>query len=318
MWLTVRHDPERPKKGVYQMNRRDFIKGAVIAGAGLSLPEGLLVLTDPAQGAEKVDLAVAQGKSAAAIVRAAIDAMGGIKRFVSRGDVVVVKPNIGWDRLPEQAANTNPEVVGMIVKLCLEAGAKTVKVFDRTVNDPRRCYVQSGIADSVRVAGGEVLYIDERKFKEVKLGGEALKSWPLYTEVLDADKVINVPIAKHHGLATLTLGMKNWMGVIGGSRRQIHQKLDDSLVDLSRAIKPTLVVLDAIRILTANGPQGGDLRDVKRMDTVVVGTDQVAIDAYGATLFGMKGSDLGFVRAGSKAGLGTMDLSKLKVKKLTV
>jgi uncharacterized protein (DUF362 family) len=130
--------------------------------------------------------------------------------------------------------------------------------------------------------------------------------------------VINIPIAKHHGLAKLTMSMKNWMGVMGGSRRQIHQKLDESLVDLSTKIKPTLTILDAVRILTANGPQGGSLADVKKLDTIIVGVDQVAIDSYGATLFGMKGSDLGYVTLGHQIGLGQMDLSKLHIKKLQV
>jgi uncharacterized protein (DUF362 family) len=244
--------------------------------------------------------------------------MGGIKKFISRGDVVVIKPNIAWDRTPEQAGNTNPEVVAAVVKLCFEAGAKKVKVFDRPVNDPRRCYVQSGIAPAAGALGAVVDYVDERKFKDMAINGEALKSWPLYSEVFEADKVINVPIAKHHGLAKLTMSMKNWMGVMGGSRRQIHQKLDESLVDLSMKIKPTLTILDAVRILTANGPQGGSLADVKKLDTVIVGVDQVAIDSYGATLFGMRGSDLGYVRIGDKLGLGKMNLSKLRIRKIHV
>ncbi len=297
------------------MERREFLKAAAIAGIGLSIP-GIEGLLNSAYGSENIDLAVVHGASPSAITKAAIEAMGGIKRFISRGDVVVVKPNIGWDRLPEQAANTNPDVVATVVKLCFEAGAKKVKVFDRPVNDPRRCYVQSGIAPSASALGAEVNYVDDRKFKDVKINGRALKVWPLYTEVLEADKVINVPIAKHHTLANLTMAMKNWMGVMGGSRRQIHQKLDESLVDLAMTIKPALTILDAVRILTANGPQGGDLKDVKKMDTVIAGVDQVAVDSFGATLFGMKGSDLGYVRVGEKTGLGTMDLSKLKIRKI--
>ncbi len=258
------------------------------------------------------------GASPEKIVKAALDALGGIKKFISRGDIVVIKPNIGWDRTPEQAGNTNPEVVAAVVKLCFEAGAKKVKVFDRPVNDPRRCYVQSGIAPAVSALGAEADYVDDRKFKDMAINGQALKSWPLYTDIFEADKVINIPIAKHHGLAKLTMSMKNWMGVMGGSRRQIHQKLDESLVDLSSKIKPTLTILDAVRILTANGPQGGSLADVKKLDTIIVGVDQVAIDSYGATLFGMKGSDLGYVTIGHKIGLGQMDLSKLHIKKLQV
>lgn len=300
------------------MNRRDFIKLTAIAGIGLSIPRNFDSFIAPAEAAEKIDLAVAHGVSPSTITRAAIDAMGGMKKFVSKGDIVVVKPNIAWDRTPEQAGNTNPEVVGVVVQMCYEAGAKKVKVFDRPVNDPRRCYVQSGIADAAKAAGADVSYIDERKFKEMNIKGEALKSWPLYTEVFEADKVINIPIAKHHGLAKLTMSMKNWMGVMGGSRRTIHQRLDESLVDLSMAIKPTLTILDAVRILTANGPQGGSLSDVKKMDTVIVGVDQVAVDSFGATLFGMKGSDLEYVKIADNMGLGKMDISKLNIKRINV
>src|SRR5512147_518001 len=211
------------------MDRRTFLRTAAIGSIGLSLPS-----MDPATGLAAPpppDLAVAHGASPEKIVRAAVDALGGMKRFVSKGDVVVVKPNIAWDRVPEQAGDTNPEVVAAVVKLCYEAGAKKVKVFDRPVNDPRRCYVQSGIAPAASALGANVDFVDDRKFRDMEINGEALKSWPLYTELFEADKVINVPIAKHHGLAKLTLSLKNWMGVMGGSRRQIHQKLDDSLVD---------------------------------------------------------------------------------------
>ncbi|MBI4838278.1 MAG: DUF362 domain-containing protein [Nitrospirae bacterium] len=211
-----------------------------------------------------------------------------------------------------------PEVVAAVVRLCLEAGAKKVKIFDRPVNDPRRCYVQSGIADSVKTAGGELLYVDERKFKDTKINGQVLKEWPLYTEIFEADKIINIPIAKHHGLSNLTMAMKNWMGVMGGLRKQIHQKLDESLVDLSLVIKPTLTILDAVRILVNNGPSGGDVKDVRTLNTVIAGVDQVAVDSFGATLFGMKGSDLGCVKIADKYGLGTMDLSKLNIKKIKI
>ncbi len=298
------------------MERRRFLKIAAAAGAGLAVPGVAGPLVRMAEAVAPPDLAVAHGASPAAVTKAAIDALGGIKRFVSRGDIVVVKPNIAWDRVPEQAGNTNPEVVATVVKLCYEAGAKKVKVFDRTVNDPRRCYVQSGIDAAVRAVEGDIQFVDERKFRDMEIKGEALKTWPLYTEVFEADKVINVPIAKHHGSAKLTLSMKNWMGVMGGSRRIIHQKLDESLADLAMKMKPTLTILDAVRILTDNGPQGGDLKDVKKLDTVIAGVDQVVIDSYGATLFGMKGSDLGYVRIAAQRGFGQMDLNKLKIRKI--
>lgn len=300
------------------MNRREFIKVTALGGISLSLPLSLDALFTTGEASAGSELVVARGESPAKITRAAIDLMGGMKRFISRGDVVVVKPNIGWDRTPEQAANTNPEVVATVVQLCFEAGAKKVKIFDRPVNDPRRCYVQSGILGAVKSLGAEMDYMDERKFREMKVGGEAIKAWPLYSDIFEADKVINIPIAKHHGLAAITMGMKNWMGVMGGQRRLIHQKLDESLADLALVIKPTLTVLDAVRILVANGPQGGDLRDVKKLDTVIVGVDQVAVDSYGATLFGKEGSDLGYVAIAHKRGLGTMDLSKVKIRKISL
>ena len=299
------------------MDRRRFLETAAISGLSLTLTS-LDPLLSFAAPAPPPDLAVVRGASPGKAVLAAIDALGGIKRFVSRGDIVVVKPNIAWDRTPEQAGNTNPEVVAAVVKLCHDAGAKKVKVFDRPVNDPRRCYVQSGIDGAVRAVEGDIQFVDERKFRDMEIKGLALDSWPLYTEVFEADKVINVPIAKHHGLAKLTLSMKNWMGIMGGSRRRIHQKIDESLVDLAMKVKPTLTILDAIRILTDNGPQGGDLKDVKKLDTVIAGVDQVAIDSYGATLFGMQGKDLGYVRLGAEHGFGVMDLNKLRIRKLHV
>jgi len=302
------------------MDRRNFLKIAAITGAGLYMPGAVNKLIGSLEASNKIDLAVVTGPSPSEITRASINALGGINEFISRGDVVVVKPNIAFDRLPEHAANTNPEVVATVVKMCLEAGARRVRVFDRTVNDPRRSYVQSGIANAARAAGAEVSFVDERKFKDVDINGIALRSWPIYEDILDADKVINVPIAKHHSLARLTMAMKNWMGVIGGSRRQLHQRLDESLVDLTMAIKPahTLTILDAVRILVANGPQGGRLEDVRKIDTVIAGTDEVSVDSFGATLFGMKGSDLQYVRIADTMGIGTMDLSRLNIKRIRV
>ena len=300
------------------MNRRELLRFAAVSGIGLCLPKGIDIFLDSAEAEDKPDLVVARGASPKQITRAAVDAMGGMRRFISRGDVVVIKPNIAWDRLPEQAATTNPEVVSTLVRLCFEAGAKKVKIFDRPVNDPRRCYVQSGIAAAVKPLGADLQYVDERKFRDMSIKGVAIKSWPLYTEIFEADKIINVPIAKHHSLAKLTMSMKNWMGMMGGSRNGIHQRLDESLADLALVIKPSLTVLDAVRVLTANGPQGGNLSDVKRLDTVIAGGDQVAVDSYGATLFGMKGSDLGYVRAAAGRGLGSMDISNLTIRTIRV
>jgi uncharacterized protein (DUF362 family) len=300
------------------MNRRDFLKSAVITGAALTIPAGLDPFLKTMDAAEKTDLAVVHGTSPARITRAAVDSLGGMKRFISRGDVVVVKPNIGWDRTPEYAANTNPEVVATVVKLCFEAGAKRVKVFDHPVSDARRTYKQSGIADAATAMGATVSFMDDRKFKDMQIKGLTLKSWPLYTEVFEADKVINLPIAKTHGIAKLTLGMKNWMGVMGGSRGRIHQRIDESLVDLAMFIKPALTILDAVRILTDNGPQGGNLADVKQLNMVIAGTDVVAVDAFGTTLFGMKPTHMACIRLGHQARLGSMDLTQMKIKRINL
>jgi uncharacterized protein (DUF362 family) len=300
------------------MKRRDFLTNTAQTLGSLAAVDALSPLLLAASAAEP-DLVVVHGVPADRIVRAALAALGGIRRFIARGDIVVVKPNIGWDRKPEQAATTNPEVVATLVKLCLEAGAAKVKVFDRPCNDPRRCYVQSGIEAAAKAAGAEVSHMDDRKFREVRIpNGVAIKTWPIYIDVIEADKLINVPIAKHHGLGKLTMSLKNWMGVMGENRGRIHQRLDETLVDLATIIKPCFTVLDAVRILTAQGPQGGNLADVKRLDTVVAGTDQIAIDAYGATFFGLKGADLGYVREGARRGLGVMDLGRLTIKQFEV
>ena len=298
------------------MKRRDFLKITAGGAAGLAA-SGAFMSHFGAADAPNPGLVVAHGASPEKTTRAALESLGGMKRFVSRGDIVVVKPNIGWDRLPEHAACTNPAVVAALVAMCVEAGAKTVKVFDRSVNDPRRCYVQSGIEAAAKAAGAEVSYVNERKFKEVAIkGGESIKSWPLYTDLMEADKIINVPIAKHHSLSKLTMAFKNWMGVMGSSRGMIHQSINESLADLGLVIKPALTVLDAVRILTAHGPQGGNLSDVKKLDTVIASADQVAVDAYGATLFGLKGSDLGYVVSASRRGLGVMDLDRVQIRKI--
>ena len=295
------------------MKRRDFLQaGVAMSIGGLMLSGGA-----PVEAAARPDLAVVHGLSPEKITRAAVEALGGMQSFISKGDVVVVKPNIGWARTPEQAATTNPTVVATLVQLALEAGAKKVKVFDRTCDDPRRCYVQSGIQAAAKAAGAEVTFVDDRKFRDVKIpGGVAIQSWPLYTELLEADKIINVPIAKHHSLSKLTLAHKNWMGMMGGNRGKIHQQVDDCIVDVTLVIKPCLTVLDAVRILTAHGPQGGHPEDVKKLDTVIAGVNQVSVDAYGTTLFGKKPEYLDYLVKASRRGLGVMDLDKLKIRKL--
>lgn len=291
------------------MDRRTFIK---TTGTALLLAPTLM--KEALAAREQSLVAVAEGSDYAAITRKAIIAVGGMKRFVKPGDVVVVKPNMGWDRSVRFAANTHPLVVRAVVEECLAAGAKKVKVFDNTCNDARRCYVSSGIEAALKgMKGVECKHIETERFRKVALNGAFLKEWELYDEVLLADVYINVPVAKHHGLSKLTLGLKNIMGIMGGNRGYIHRNLDTALADLNAHVKSHLTIIDATRILTAHGPQGGNIADVRVLNKVIASTDIVAADAYATTLFGMKPSDIPVTVAAYKRGLGEMNLDKIKV-----
>jgi uncharacterized protein (DUF362 family) len=305
---------------MHSINRRDFIKSAAVIGAGAALSPALLGGAWAA--AEGPTVVMAKGGPPGHLARAAVAALGGIGTFVKKGDKVVVKPNIGWDRKPEYAANTHPDIVAEVVRMCLEAGASKVMVFDRTCNDARRCYTNSGIApalEAIKDPRIEVSYIDERRFREVAIpGGRALTTWSFYDMALDADKFINLPIAKHHSAAVLTLGMKNVMGVIGKNRAVLHKSIHECLPDLNRVVKSHLTIVDATRVLVANGPQGGRLEDVKKLDTVVAGRDIVAVDSVACTLFGLGPADVRYVQLAQDAGLGVADLARIKIKRIAV
>ena len=252
------------------------------------------------------------------LVVEAMKALGGMQRFISRGDVVVLKPNIGWDRVPQQAANTNPEVVKKVAELCFDAGAKKVIVTDVSCNDARRCFQRSGIGPSAASVGATILLPEERKFRDYRLGGELLSVWPVYTPIIETDKIINLPIVKHHNLCHATMGLKNWYGILGGRRNQLHQNIDVGVADLANFLRPTLTILDAYRVLISNGPQGGNLDDVRMMKTIAAGTDPVAIDAFGATLLGLQPEQLGYLKIAQQRGLGRMDFTRLNVKKINL
>ena len=260
-------------------------------------------------------LTVVQGGEPRALVQQALANLGGIGRFVSRQDVVVLKPNIAWDRTPEQAANTNPEVVAEVVRQCWQAGAKRVIVTDVSCNEPRRCFQRSGIQAAARAERAEVILPDPELFREVEMGGVVLKNWPVFTLFLEADKVINLPIAKHHGLTGATLGMKNWYGILGGQRNRLHQQIHQSLADLASFMLPTLTIMDCYRILFRNGPTGGNLEDVAMKKTVVAGTDPVALDAYVAKAYwNLDPEHLPYLQIAANRGLGTVDFDTLPLK----
>lgn len=302
------------------MNRRQFIRDVLLwsAGATLAVPR----FTIPSEvRAEEIPasplLAVAKGEDYAALVARVLQPLGGMGRFVRAGDRVVVKPNIGWDRTPEQGANTHPQVVQAVVRQALAAGANKVLVFDRTCNEQRRCYANSGIERAIAELNDSravIEHIDQRKFVPVEIAkGKALTRWEIYKDALDCDCYINVPVAKHHGLSRLTLGLKNTMGVIGGNRGSIHRDLGQSLADLATVVRPRLTLIDATRILLDNGPQGGNLADVRRLDTLIASVDPVAADAYATTLFGLSPADIASTVAAHKMGLGEMALDRIDV-----
>jgi uncharacterized protein (DUF362 family) len=260
-------------------------------------------------------MTVTTGGEPRALVQRALEDLGGIRRFVSRQDVVVLKPNIAWDRTPEQAANTNPEVVAEMVRQCWQAGAKRVIVTDVSCNEPRRCFQRSGIQAAARAEGAEVILPDPELFREVDLGGVVLKNWPVFKPFLEADKIFNLPIAKHHGLVGVTLGMKNWYGILGGERNRLHQQIHQSLVDLANFMLPTVTFMDCYRVLLRNGPTGGNVEDVAVKKTMVAGTDPVAIDAYVAKAYcNLNPEHLPYLQMAAARGLGTVDFAALTVK----
>lgn len=321
------------------MDRRKFLK--ISAAAAASVPAmGGKVFGAEKKKDEKKDsddkkkdkkdditkkLAVAEDKDAAKATKAVIDALGGMKKFVKKDDIVVVKPNMAWNNKPEEAGNTNPEVVKAVVEECLKAGAKEVKVFDRTCHNARMTYVNSGIEKAAKDAGATVSYVSGKtKFKDIDIPkGKAMKKWTVYDEILDADVFINVPVAKHHGTTRLTLGIKNLMGVMGGRRGIIHRgNINQKLADYYSVVKPDLTIMDATRVLIDKGPHSKGVAYVRKPNTVIAGVDTVAVDSYTTGLFkkykgweNLKPEDIKYIKYAADMDLGEMDTSKLNVVK---
>jgi uncharacterized protein (DUF362 family) len=265
-------------------------------------------------------LTVVHGPDPAAITRAAIEALGGMASFVSSGYDVIIKPNICTDyHPPEYATTTNPIVVATLVSMCLEAGAKRVRVMDYPFGGtPQSAYQISGIAEAVEAAGGEMHIMSQPKYTQVDIPqGKDLTKVEIYPDILEADLLINVPIAKHHGSTRLTLGGKNLMGTIL-DRNLMHINLTQRIADLTSLVRPGLTVVDAVRILTNHGPTGGNLSDVKQTDTVIASRDIVAADSYATTLFGLTATDIGYIQASAELGLGTTDLTSIDLREISL
>ncbi len=258
------------------------------------------------------------GKDPEGMIRAAMERLGGVRRFIQPGERVLIKPNVGWDRQPEQAANTNPDLVGAVVRSCLEARASEVWVTDVSINDPYRSFARSGIEAAVRRAGGTVKFTADDDFVPTDLMGEALKVWPVSRFYHEVDRVINMPVVKHHSLSRCTIAMKNWYGVLGGRRNRLHQDIHTSIADLAAAIRPTLTVVDATRVLMKNGPTGGNLSDVSVEDTVIVGLDEVALDAYSLRFLNIDPAVVPFLAIAEGRGIGTRDWRSLNVETITI
>jgi len=298
------------------MKRRELLRrlGLGVAAVGL----GQVALGQKAGRQQQPVVVVAEKDKPAELVRKAIKALGGMGRFVRKGNRVLIKPNIAFARPPEGAANTNPEVVAELVQLCFEAGAKEVIVLDYTLDPARITYEMSGIAKAAEAKGARVVYVSLRDFVPIEVPkGKILSAYDVRVlkQVLDADVFINVPIAKTHGSARLTLGMKNLMGIIQ-DRGAWHRSgdLHQCIADFVTAVKPHLTVIDAIRILASGGPKGPGR--VEQKDTIIASTDIVAADAYATTLFGLTPNDVPHIIKAAELGVGVADLKRVKIVKV--
>jgi uncharacterized protein (DUF362 family) len=312
------------------MDRRSFLKTLAITGALVTLKskEGMDVLAQTvksSQTGKPVDLVAVMGGEPDAMFKRAIAELGGMGRYVKKGFKVVVKPNIGWDRVPERAGNTNPKLVSEIIRQCFEAGAKEVTVFDHTCDDWVKCYKNSGIEAAAKAAGAKVIPAHEESYyRTVSLPrGVKLKSAKVHEAILNSDVWINVPILKHHGGANLSMSMKNHMGIVW-DRRIFHE------VDLQQCIadictldkKPVLNVVDAYRTMKTNGPQGKSSADVVDTKSLFVSTDMVAVDTAAAKFFGqirnMPLEHVGHLANGQALKIGTMQIDKLNIKRIKI
>jgi uncharacterized protein (DUF362 family) len=305
------------------MKRRDFIiKGlgaGILTGSALTLGSYKKVFgKEPDQ--QTWDLVAVKGGEPGVMFDKAILSMGGMKKYVKPNQTVVVKPNIGWDTNMERGANTNPQLVARIVEHCLSAGAKTVYVFDHTINEWTRTYSNSGIEKAAKDAGAKIVSGNsESYYHEVTIkNGKVLKKDKVHELILESDVFINVPILKTHGGSTLTISMKNLMGIMWDRRFWHDNDLHQCIADFASEIKPTLNVVDAYRVMKRNGPRGVSLSDVVEMKSLIISEDIVAADTAAAKLIGKEPEQIGHIRIANEMGVGTSDLTKLAINRITI
>lgn len=328
------------------LNRREFIRTAALTGAGaayllagLSSKIGGSSLFAQENPGKENDKSVSKPKVKVAIVTsdkpdkavvAALALLGGMEKFVRKGQTIVVKPNIAWEKPPELAATTNPDVVTAIIKECYKAGAKTVKVVERSCQNGKRCFDICGFDKVIRETGAERVILSEPEdYKEIEFPeGREIKSWPIAKEILKCDVFINVPIVKTHGLSDLTLGIKNLMGIMGARRSELHHKIGQKMADVLSAVRPHLTIIDAYRVLTDNGPTGGNTGDVVLVKKIIASIDPVAADSCAATITTFKkrergsknsrsvkytGRDISYIQAAYDMGLGESELKNMEI-----
>jgi uncharacterized protein (DUF362 family) len=309
------------------MKRRDFIKtSAVIGAAALTFKQLEAAITNNQIMVESApDMVAVMGGEPAQMLDRALQELGGIEKYVKKGQSVVIKPNIGWDKKPELAATTNPQLVEALIKQCFKAGAKKVTIFDHTCDNWQKCYTSSGIEQVAKANGAALLPAnDETYYKEVALPqGVKLKSTKIHQALIDADVWFNVPVLKNHGGARMTIAMKNYMGTVWDRGFFHANDLQQCIADVcSWQKKPTLNIIDAYRCMQKNGPQGRSLSDTSTLKTLIVSKNIVAADAAAIGLFNqvekMDVSSVGHIANGEKLGLGTQNLSKLNVKKIKI
>ena len=307
------------------MKRREFIRKSVgagfVAGTALSFTGyNKLFGADYPESSSSYDLVAARGGEPEVMFDRAIEAMGGMKTYVRPGQSVLVKPNIGWDVIPENGANTNPGLVKRIIEHCFEAGASEVIVFDHTCDNWRRSYQNSGIEAAVNAAGGRILPgNDESLYRDITIpGGRQLKEGKVHEAVLSADVFINVPVLKHHGGAQITISLKNLMGIIWDRRWWHRNNLQQCIADFGTYRKPDLNIVDAYRVMMQNGPRGVSEDDIVMMKSLIISPDMVAADAAAARLFGANPAQIGHIRIAHEMGVGNMELENLSIHRIVV
>lgn len=304
------------------MDRRDFLKktigSGIAAGSALAFGGYAKFVSASAPPGPPYDLVAVKGGEPQVMFDKAMASFGGMQKFVSKGSKVLVKPNIGWDVTPDRAGNTHPKLIGRIIEHCFSAGAKEVFVFDHTCDQWTRCYKNSGIERAVKDAGGKIVSGDsEGYYQQIAVPkGKRLTEAKVHELFLDTDVFINVPVLKHHSSATLTIGMKNLMGVVWDRSYWHRNDLHQCIADFASYRKPTLTIVDAYNVMKRNGPRGVSTGDVVPLKSQIVSTDLVAADAAAAMLFGAEPGDIRHIPLAAAMKLGRMDFKSLSINRI--